>query len=241
MRIDVVTIFPTLFQGVAAHSILRIAREQNRIQLVVTDLRDFTTDKYRSVDDRPFGGGPGMVLKVEPVVKAVRAVQAQVPGQPGRLLLMCPQGRLFSQQLAREYAREARLVFVAPHYEGYDERIVDILRPERVSIGDYVLTGGELSALAVMDAVVRLLEGVLGDPESLACESFAPGNQGMLEYPHYTRPNVFEGHAVPAVLVSGDHARVEAWRRRQALQRTLALRPDLLSRKPPQRNGSVEC
>jgi len=228
MRIDVITIFPGLFEGVFSHSMLRIAREKGLVDLVLTDLRDYTTDRHRSVDDRPFGGGPGMVMKVEPVVKAVREVRSRVP-EPGRLILPCPQGRVFEQSLARAWSREARLVFFAAHYEGYDERIVEILKPERVSIGDYVLTGGELPALVMMDAVVRLLPGVLGDPESVRSESFSPENEGLLEYPQYTRPAVFEGCAVPETLLSGDHARIAEWRREQALARTQRARPDLPS------------
>ncbi|MCZ7647342.1 MAG: tRNA (guanosine(37)-N1)-methyltransferase TrmD [Planctomycetota bacterium] len=228
MRIDVITIFPEMFAGVLSTSILRIAREKNKLQVELTDLRDFTTDRHRSVDDRPFGGGPGMVLKVEPVAKAVREVRVRKPGAPGRLLLMCPQGRVFDQAFARELAAEPRLLLVAPRYEGYDERIVEILKPERVSIGDYVLTGGELPAMVVIDAVARLLPGVLGDEQSAEWESFSPAGQGLLEYPQYTRPAEFEGRAVPEVLLSGDHAKVEAWRREQARKRTADFRPDLL-------------
>jgi tRNA (guanine37-N1)-methyltransferase len=228
MRVDVITIFPGLFEGVAAHSILRLAREKGLLDLALTDLREYTTDRHRSVDDRPFGGGPGMVLKVEPVVKAVRDVRARAP-EPGKLLLPCPRGRVFHQALAQEWAREQRLILVAAHYEGYDERIVEVLKPERVSIGDYVLTGGELPALVILDAVVRLLPGALGDPESAKSESFAPENEGLLEYPQYTRPAEYEGHAVPEVLLSGDHARIAAWRGEQARARTRASRPDLLA------------
>jgi len=226
MRIDVITIFPGLFEGVFSHSMLRIAREKGLVDLVLTDLRDYTTDRHRSVDDRPFGGGPGMVMKVEPVVKAVREVRSRVP-EPGRLILPCPQGRVFEQSLARAWSREARLVFFAAHYEGYDERIVEILKPERVSIGDYVLTGGELPAMVVIDAVVRLLPGVLGNASSAHNESF---QEQSLEYPQYTRPSVFLGKKVPAVLLSGDHKAIEAWRKKEALKITKKRRPDLLGR-----------
>lgn len=229
MRIDVITIFPKMFEGVISQSMLRIAQEKGILQVGLTDLRDYTTDKHRSVDDRPYGGGPGMVMLVEPVAKAVRDVRDRVPGKPGRLLLTCPQGRVFDQAMARELAGADRLVIVAGHYEGYDERIVELLGAERLSIGDYVLTGGELPAMVVIDAVTRLLPDVLGDPESTACESFAPENEGLLEYPQYTRPAVFEGHAVPQVLLSGDHAKVDEWRREQALERTRKFRPDLLN------------
>jgi tRNA (guanine37-N1)-methyltransferase len=228
MRIDVLTLFPAIFQAVLAESILRIAQEKGKLQAVVTNLRDFTADKHKTVDDRPYGGGPGMVLKCEPVVQGVRSIRAQAPGDPGRPILMCPRGRKFDQSAAHELSKASRLIFIAGHYEGYDERIVDVLQPELYSIGDYVLTGGELPSLVVIDAVVRLLPGVLGDDASAHCESFAPGNEGLLEYPQYTRPAVFEGKAVPDVLLSGDHAKIEAWRRAQARLRTEQDRPDLL-------------
>lgn len=227
MRVDVITLFPALFEGVLAQSMLKRAREKGLLNVVLTDPREFTTDRHRSVDDRPFGGGPGMVLKAGPVVKAVRAARALAPDVPGRLLLTCPRGRVFSQALARELSLEPRLILLAGHYEGLDERIAEILKPEALSIGDYVLTGGELPALVVIDAVARLLPGVLGDEASAECESFAPGNAGLLEYPQYTRPAVFEGHAVPEVLLSGDHAKIEAWRRSQARALTRKLRPEL--------------
>jgi tRNA (guanine37-N1)-methyltransferase len=228
MRIDVLTLFPGLFNAVLGESILRIAREKNRLQAVVTNLRDFTTDRHKTVDDRPYGGGPGMVLKPGPVVQGVRSIREQMPEDPGRLLLMCPRGRPFTQAAAHELSKAPRLIFIAGHYEGYDERIAVLLQPELWSIGDYVLTGGELPALVVIDAVVRLLPGVLGDDASVVCESFAPSNEGLLEYPQYTRPAVFEGKAVPEILLSGDHAKIEAWRRTQARLRTEKDRPDLL-------------
>jgi len=233
MRVDVVTIFPQLFQGVLAHSIPRIAQEKGLLEVNLTDLRDYTTDKHRTVDDRPFGGGPGMVLKIEPVVKAVRDLRAKLPDPPGRVILMCPQGRPLSQALVEELAAEPRLILVAPRYEGYDERLVEILAAERVSIGDYVLSGGELPALVLMDAVIRLLPGALGDSESAVWESFSQASGGLLEYPQYTRPAEFEGRAVPEVLVSGDHAKIEQWRREQARQRTRELRPDLWEKHRP--------
>ena len=220
---------------------LRIAREKQLLNAVVHDLRNYTADRHRSVDDRPYGGGPGMVLKPEPVVNAVRAICALQPalkmtvdggGDPEknscRLLMMCPRGRRFNQQLAHELSLTPRLFMIAGHYEGYDERIVESLNPELISIGDYVLTGGELPALVVIDSVVRLIPGVLGDAESVRSESFAPDNEGMLEYPQYTRPAEFEGRAVPEVLISGDHARIATWRREQARLTTRQQRPDLL-------------
>jgi tRNA (guanine37-N1)-methyltransferase len=224
MRADVVTLFPDLFRAALSTSILRIAQEKGLLDAHLTDLRDFATDRYRSVDDRPFGGGPGMVLKVEPVVKAVRVVRA-LAEPPGRLLIMCPQGRRLDQALAVELSREERLVLIAPRYE---ERIVELLAPERVSIGDVILSGGELPALCVLDAVVRLLPGALGDETSASCESFSDELAGGLEYPQYTRPAEFEGSRVPEVLLSGDHAKVRAWREEQAGLRTARWRPDLV-------------
>ena len=228
MRVDIITLFPGMFHGILNESMLKIAQEKGLVRPVVTNLRDFTTDRHKTVDDRPYGGGPGMVMKTEPVVSAVRAIRREEPEQPGRLLLMCPRGRVFNQALARELSMAPRLIFVAGHYEGYDERIVEALQPDLVSIGDYVLTGGELPALVVIDAVVRLLPGVLGDAESVVSESFSPANEGLLEYPQYTRPAVFEGMSVPEVLLSGDHAKVAQWRLDQARQRTQKSRPDLL-------------
>ncbi|HYG77699.1 MAG TPA: tRNA (guanosine(37)-N1)-methyltransferase TrmD [Planctomycetota bacterium] len=242
MRVDIVTIFPRMFEGVLGESILKIAQEKSILRAKITYLRDFTTDRHKSVDDRPYGGGPGMVMKVEPVVKAVRAIRQEEPEEPGRLLMMCPGGRKFDQAYAHELATSPRLIFIAGHYEGYDERIVECLHPEKVSIGDYVLTGGELPALVVIDAVVRLLPGVLGDDESIKSESFSPDNQGLLEYPQYTRPAEFEGLKVPEVLVSGNHARVAEWRREQARLKTEQHRPDLLqqSPRPPERKDHYE-
>ncbi|MCX7803924.1 MAG: tRNA (guanosine(37)-N1)-methyltransferase TrmD [Planctomycetota bacterium] len=223
MRIDILTIFPRMFAGVLGESILRIAAEKGIVEYHLTDIRDYTTDRHRSVDDRPYGGGPGMVMKVEPVVRAVRDVRARASPE-GRLILLTPQGETFRQARARELAREKRLILIAGHYEGFDERILEILKPEEISIGDYILTGGEIPAMAVVDAVVRLIPGVLGSDESAGSESFS---SGLLEYPQYTRPAEFEGHAVPEVLLSGDHEEIRRWRLEQAEKRTKTRRPDL--------------
>jgi len=228
MRVDILTIFPRMFEGVLTESMLKIAQEKHILRAKIHYLRDFTTDRHKSVDDRPYGGGPGMVMKVEPVVTAVRAIRQDEPENPGRLLMMCPRGKKFDQAYAHELSAASRLILIAGHYEGYDERIVDCLQPELISLGDFVLTGGELPALAVIDAVVRLLPGVLGDEDSIKSESFAPDNEGLLEYPQYTRPAEFEGQKVPDVLVSGNHARVAEWRREQARLKTRQQRPDLL-------------
>jgi tRNA (guanine37-N1)-methyltransferase len=223
MRIDIVTLFPGMFSPVLGESMIRIAQEKGKVDIRVTDLRDFTTDRHRSVDGRPFGGGPGMVIKVEPVVDAVRAIESE--GCAPVRLLMSPQGVTFTQRAAEELAKEPRLLIIAGHYEAYDERIRTVLEPREISIGDYVLTGGELPAMVVIDSVVRLLPGVLGAEDAHDFESHA---SGLLEYPQYTRPPEFEGHAVPDVLKSGDHARIAEWRQAQAVKRTRERRPDLL-------------
>ncbi len=225
MRIDVITIFPGMFAGPLSESIVARARERGLVEIHVHDLRDYARDKHRTTDDYPFGGGSGMVMKPEPVFAAVESVIG-LAGGPCRVILMTPQGRTFTQDEARRLAREARIVLVCGHYEGVDERIRLALVTDEISIGDYVLTGGELPAMVVIDAVTRLIPGVL-DEESTAAESFA---SGLLDYPQYTRPREFRGMRVPDVLVSGDHEKVRVWRRKQALARTLERRPDLLRR-----------
>jgi len=225
MRIDFITIFPGMFAPVLGESMMRRAQEKGLAEFHVHDLRDWSGNRHRKVDDRPYGGGPGMVMRAEPIVAAARAVRAT--GSPeGRLILTSPAGRRFDQAVARELAAAERLVIVAGHYEGVDERVRDVLAPEEISVGDYVLTGGELPALVIADAVVRLIPGVLGAPEGTSEESF---EGGLLEFPQYTRPVDFEGHRVPAVLRGGDHARVTAWRCRQSEERTAQRRPDMLA------------
>lgn len=227
MRIDVITIFPGMFDPVLGESMMRRAQDKGLVEIVIHDLRDYSDDPHRKVDGRPYGGGPGMVMRVEPIARAVRAVRPMAqPG--GRLLLTCPGGRRFDQRVARELAGEARLVIVAGHYEGYDERVKQILDPDEISIGDYVLTGGELPAMVMIDAAVRLLPGVLGAEGGADDESF---EGGMLEAPQFTRPVDFEGHRVPAVLRSGNHARIVEYRRRESEARTRGRRPDLLKEK----------
>ena len=208
--VDVLTLFPGLFDGFLGESILKRAIAQGLIEVHRWDIRDWAEGKHRQVDDRPFGGGPGMVLMAPPVVAAVEAVQA-MGERPGRLLALSPQGRRLDQAWVRELAREPRLILLCGRYEGFDERILQVLRPEALSIGDYVLSGGEVPAMVVIDATVRLVPGVLGDAESAVDESFGPG--GGLEYPHYTRPREFRGLAVPEALLTGDHAAIDRWRR----------------------------
>lgn len=258
MRIDVLTIFPEMCEGVFRSSILGKAQEKGLVTLNAVNFRDYSGNKHQTVDDYPYGGGGGMVLKPEPIFAAVEAVIAQaeaerqegqapaaddsdVPNLPHgldglngpnrlerkrpRVILMCPQGEPFTQAKAEELAQESHLILVCGHYEGYDERIREHLVTDELSIGDYVLTGGELPAMVVTDSVVRLLPGVLGNESSAVTDSFSTG---LLEYPHYTRPADFRGWTVPDVLLSGHHAKVEQWRKEQSLRRTVERRPDLL-------------
>ncbi len=224
MKIDVLTLFPGMFGGPLDESIVQRARKKGVLDLRVHNLREWTHDRHRTVDDRPFGGGPGMVLKCEPIFAAVDSLRG--PGT--RVVLMCPTGRPFEQAVARELSGSDHLVMICPSYEGVDERVRESLVDVELSVGDFVLTSGNLPAMMVIDAVVRLLPGVLGDEESAVDESFS---HGLLEYPHYTRPAEFRGMQVPGVLLSGNHAEIERWRREQGLVRTQQRRPDLIARK----------
>lgn len=226
MRIDVLTLFPEILSGYLGQSILKLAIERGLVQVHLHDMRDWSVDKHQSVDDRPFGGGPGMVLRPEPVVDCVEAVQAMDP-EPGKLVLFTPVGKTFKQQDAEGFAKEKRLLLLCGRYEGFDQRVMDLLKPEEVSIGDYILGGGEVPAMVVIDAVARLLPGVLGDEESNKLDSFS-GEQRRLEYPQYTRPREFRGLEVPPVLLSGDHGAIARWREEQSYQRTKERRSDLL-------------
>ena len=226
MKIDVVTLFPGMVTPVIQESMLKRAQENGLVMIRVHHLRDYTWDKHRVADDSPYGGGAGMVLKPEPIFAAIDAIQAE--GDELRILLASPQGRVFDHRWAEELSRERRrLVLLCGHYEGIDERVKIGLPVEEFSIGDYVLTGGELAALVVLDSVVRLVPGVLGYPDSAKEESFS---EDLLEYPHYTRPAVFRGMTVPEVLLSGNHAQIARWRRQQSLRLTLKRRPDLLAK-----------
>ena len=220
-EIDIVTIFPAFFKGPLEESLIKKAREKRLIDIRVHDLRRFTHDKHKTVDDKPFGGGPGMLLKPEPIFEAVE----NLARENTRVILLGPQGRVFNQNIARELTQEKHLLFVCGSYEGFDERVREALADDELSIGDYVLTNGALPAMVIIDAVTRLLPGVLGDDESSRDESFS---QGLLEYPQYTRPADFRGMKVPEVLLSGNHTEIEKWRREQARQRTQERRPDLL-------------
>lgn len=222
MRIDILTLFPEMFRGPFEESIIRRARERGQVQIRLLNIRDYTTDKHRKVDDIPYGGGPGMVLKPEPIKAALEALGL---AQEDRVILLTPQGERFTQSKANELSLEGRLVLLCGHYKGVDERVRQMYITDEISVGDYVLSGGELPAMVLVDAVVRLIPGILGDAESALGDSF---QDGVLDCPWYTRPRVFEGMEVPSVLCSGDHRRIEEWRRGQALKRTSELRPDLL-------------
>jgi tRNA (guanine37-N1)-methyltransferase len=208
-RIDVLTLFPAMFEGFLGQSIPKRAIAKGLVDVRVWNLRDWGEGRHKQVDDRPFGGGPGMVLMAPPVVSAVEAVQAAVE-PPGKLIVLSPQGRKLDQHRVEELAGQPRLILVCGRYEGFDERIIEVLEPELLSVGDYVLSGGEVAAMVVIDAVVRLIPGVLGDDQSAVDESFGP--DGGLEYPHYTRPREFRGRAIPEVLLGGDHAAIARWR-----------------------------
>ncbi|QMV40198.1 tRNA (guanosine(37)-N1)-methyltransferase TrmD [Cohnella cholangitidis] len=232
MRIDVLTLFPEMFTGVFGSSILGKAQDKGIVSLNTVNFRDFANNKHNTVDDTPYGGGGGMVLKAEPIFGAVEHLlgrqeeaNAPFPSRKPRIILMCPQGKPFTQEIAQHLSDESHLIFICGHYEGYDERIREYLVTDELSVGDYVLTGGELPAMVVVDAVVRLLPGVLGNEQSAVTDSFS---DGLLEYPHYTRPAEFRGWKVPDTLLSGHHAEIVKWRRKQSLERTLVRRPELL-------------
>jgi len=224
MRIDILTLFPEMFESPLSHSILKRAQQAGVVDIVFTNIRDFATDCYKKVDDKPYGGGPGMVMMPGPVFDSFEHVEKLSP-EKGKVVLLTPQGQKFDQAKAIELSEQKRLILIAGRYEGFDERIRTGLDAEQISIGDYILSGGELAAMIIIDAVVRLLAGALGDEDSPKDDSFSGG---LLEYPQYTRPEVFRGTKVPDILLSGDHAKIAQWRHRQALERTKKCRPDLL-------------
>jgi tRNA (guanine37-N1)-methyltransferase len=221
MRIDVLTPFPMMCGGILGSSILRRAQDAGHVEINPRNLRDWTTDRHHTTDDTPYGGGPGMVMKIEPIAAALKALRTP----NAKIILLSPQGRTFNQKKAIDLAKEQHLIFVCGHYEGIDQRVADHLVDEEISIGDYVLTNGVIAALVVIDALVRLLPGVLGDENSAAQDSFF---EGLLDTPHYTKPPDFQGWKVPDVLLSGNHGAISQWRQQQALDRTQHLRPDLL-------------
>jgi tRNA (guanine37-N1)-methyltransferase len=227
MRIDILCLFPEMLDSPLDQSIVKRARERGLVDIVIHNIRDYTHDKHHTVDDCPYGGGPGMVLKPEPIFEAAEEVKQQLGVNEMPIILLTPQGRLFSQAVAQELALHPYLMLVCGHYEGFDERVCEHLATDEISIGDYVLSGGELAALVVVDAVVRLMPGVLGSQDSASNDSHS---NGLLEYPQYTRPQIYRGWSVPPVLLSGDHGEIAQWRRRQAILRTAKRRPDLLEK-----------
>ncbi|HPB68920.1 MAG TPA: tRNA (guanosine(37)-N1)-methyltransferase TrmD [Candidatus Omnitrophota bacterium] len=235
IRFDIITIFPSVFAPVLNESIIKRAQEKKKVQIRVYDLRAYSRDKHKKVDDRPFGGGPGMVMTPQPLFDAVKKIKGR---RKAKVLLMCPGGTPLTQTKARALARERNLILICGHYEGVDERVRRMVVDESLSVGDYILTGGELPAMIVVDAVTRLIPGVLGKEASLEDESF---ERGLLEYPHYTRPADFRGAKVPEILLSGHHADIVRWRQEQAVIRTKKVRPDLLkgSQEPERRDPSI--
>jgi tRNA (guanine37-N1)-methyltransferase len=239
MTFDVITIFPEFFGSILEHGLLKRAMASGHASIRLHDLRDFTDDRHRTVDDRPFGGGPGMVFKAEPIFRAVEALRSEVPERSLAVVLLSPQGRLLTQAVAEELSHIERLVLICGRYEGVDERVAENLATDEISIGDFVLSGGELPAAVVMEATIRLIPGVLGNEESYEQDSFAtPADapaemrHGLLDCPHYTRPAEFRGWKVPDVLLSGNHTQIREWRRRLALEKTWRRRPDLLAQVP---------
>jgi tRNA (guanine37-N1)-methyltransferase len=228
MVVDVITPFPNLIQGAFKESIIKQAQEKGRVKITIWNLRDFTSDKHRTVDDYPYGGGAGMILKPEPIFFAVDQIKQNHPNSQPRIILMTPQGSQFNQQKARLLSQIEHLIFICGHYRGVDERIIEGLVTDEVSIGDYILTGGELASAVVIDSVIRLLPDVLNNFDSAEGDSFT---SRMLDHPHYTRPENFKGMQVPDVLLSGHHEQIEQWRRTQALKKTKERRPDLLDNK----------
>jgi tRNA (guanine37-N1)-methyltransferase len=225
MRIDILTLFPEVCRAPLNASMMKRAQESGALDLRIHNLRDWTTDKHHVVDDAPFGGGQGMVMKPEPIFAAVEDLQSKIENRKSKIILMSPTGRRFDQQIATEFSRESHLIIICGHYEGVDHRVIEHLVDDEISIGDYVLTNGAIAAVVFVDAVARLLPGVLGHEQSAADDSF---NGGLLEGPQYTRPSEFRGWKVPDVLLSGNHAQIAAWRKEQAVRRTEKNRPDLL-------------
>ncbi|PWA13484.1 tRNA (guanosine(37)-N1)-methyltransferase TrmD [Pueribacillus theae] len=224
MKIDILTLFPRMFEGVFNESILKKAQEKSLLRFNLVNYRDYSLNKHHKVDDYPYGGGAGMVLSPQPIFDAVEAVVRTSKTKP-RILLMCPQGEPFTQKKAEELSEEKHLIFICGHYEGYDERIRTHLATDELSIGDFILTGGELASMVIIDSVARLIPGVLGNQASHQQDSYSTG---LLEHPHYTRPQDFRGMKVPEVLLSGDHKKIGEWRRKESLRRTIERRPDLL-------------
>jgi len=228
MIFDIITVFPELFTGVLEHGILNRACKSGLVDVRIVNLRDFATDRHRSVDDRPYGGGEGMVFTPAPLFEAIEFCRNRQKDLDSRVVLLTPQGKTWSQKYAAEFSTISHLILVCGRYEGVDQRVIDCLVDSEISIGDYVLTGGEIPAMVILDSVVRLLPGALGKWESTVNESFS---SGLLDYPQYTRPAEYRGHTVPEVLLSGDHEKIEKWRKQKALEKTEQVRPELLEKK----------
>ncbi len=226
MRFDILTLFPDMFPGYMSQSILNKSIERGLVEIHVHNMRDWAKGRHNKIDDSPYGGGPGMVLMVEPVVNCVRDVQ-KMTSQPGTVIMLTPQGQRLSQPLVEELAVEKRMILLCGRYEGFDQRVIDILQPREISIGDYILNGGEVASMVLVDSLVRMVPGVLGDELSSFDDSFSRGNR-MLEYPQYTRPQEFEGREVPEILLSGNHGEIEIWRNAKSLEHTKTKRSDLL-------------
>jgi tRNA (guanine37-N1)-methyltransferase len=234
MRFDVLTLFPGIFEGYLGESLLKKAIDAGLVDVKLHDIRHWSRDKHNKVDDRPFGGGPGMILRVEPVVECVEAVRAMAT--PGHLVVLSPRGRTLNQKVVEELAGHERLLLLCGRYEGFDERVFDILHPDEISIGDYVVNGGEVAAMVLIDAIIRLIPGVLGDEESSQHDSFSTGNR-LLEFAQYTRPREYRGHTVPEILLSGNHEQIARWRREQSYASTRKRRSDLLENPTEENRG----
>lgn len=226
MRFDVLTLFPEIFSGYMTQSLLKLAIDRSLVSIELHNIRDWSRDKHKCVDDRPFGGGPGMVFKPEPVVEAVEAIQKEEGSEPGHVVLLTPQGRQLNQPLVEELASHKRLLLLCGRYEGFDQRVSDLLEPDEISVGDFVLNGGEVAAMTLIDTVIRLVPGVLGDEDSSRLDSFSTGER-LLEHAQYTRPREYRGLEVPEVLLSGDHTAIAKWREENSKERTRQRRPDL--------------
>ena len=227
MRFDILTLFPEIFPGYLSQSILNKSIQRGLVEIHVHNMRDWAKGRHHKIDDTPYGGGPGMVLMVEPVVNCVRDVQ-KMADQEGTVIMLTPQGKRLNQPLVEELAVKERMILLCGRYEGFDQRVIDILQPLELSIGDYILNGGEVASMVLVDSLVRMVPGVLGDEQSNFDDSFSRGNR-MLEYPQYTRPQEFEGHDVPEVLLSGDHGKIKIWRDTKSVENTKAKRSDLLN------------
>ena len=230
MRIEIITAFPKIFSNIFSESIVKIAQQKGLVKINLHDLRDYTSDKRRTIDDRPFGGGPGMVLLIDPIYNAVKRIESELPTVKPEIYVLSPQGKLFSQKTAEKMSKKDNLILICGHYEGFDERIIKLLKAKELSIGDFILSGGELPAMAVTDAIVRLIPGVLGEKASLESESFSEGYRKQLDFPNYTRPRAFMGHSVPGVLLEGNHQKIKEWRNNRAAAKLKKNRPDLLGK-----------